>query len=137
MADFELAHKLTAGFEGGYSDHPNDNGNWTGGAMGVGKLIGTNLGIAAPVLKAYLKRMPTVQDMKSLKIETAKKIYKINYWDQIRGDEWNNQDNANIVYDMAVNSGVSRSIKLWQIAMGLKPTGKMNKETLDKTNQLT
>ena len=31
MASFEIAYNLTAKNEGGYTDNPDDNGNWTGG----------------------------------------------------------------------------------------------------------
>jgi hypothetical protein len=33
--------------EGGYSNDPDDPGNWTGGKVGVGRLLGTKFGIAA------------------------------------------------------------------------------------------
>ena len=42
--------------------------------------------------------------MKSLSPSMAKDIYKKNYWNPIRGNEIKNQDSANIIYDMAVNS---------------------------------
>ena len=37
----------TLAYEGGYSANPKDPGNWTGGKVGVGKLLGTKSGIAA------------------------------------------------------------------------------------------
>ena len=79
MAKFIKAHEFVERAEGGYTDNPNDNGNWTGGKKGSGDLIGTNFGISAPVLKAYLGRTPSVADMKNLKKSTAEKIYKKNY----------------------------------------------------------
>lgn len=129
MADFEIAHNLTSNFEGGFTNNPNDRGNWVDG-----KLIGTKYGISAPVLKQYLGRTPTAKEMKDLSKETAKEIYRLNYWVPIKGDEILFQKPANEIYDMAVNSGVSTSIKLSQRQYGLKETGFMNKETLSKIN---
>lgn len=129
MADFITAHKLTAINEGGYSNDSADRGNWYKGV-----LIGTNKGVSAPVLAAYLKRMPTVDEMKNLSDQTALAIYKKNYWDIMWGDKWVSQENANAVYDMGVNAGIEVSIKLWQHAIGVTETGKMNNETLSKTN---
>lgn len=134
MADFKQAHAITVVSEGGYTDNPDDNGNWTGGKKGYGNLIGTNHGIAAFVLKAYLKRMPTVADMKNLTKETAELIYKLNYWNPLRGDEIQNQGKANILYDSAVNYGVSVAIKMAQRLLELPETGRMNNQTIDKIN---
>jgi lysozyme family protein len=129
MANFDIAHKKTSVNEGGYTNDANDSGNYVDG-----KLIGTNLGISAPVLKAYLKRTPTVAEMKNLSPAVAAAIYKKNYWDVMKGDDWNSQDNANKVYDMCVNAGCGTAIKLWQSTIGVPQTGKMDKVTLDKTN---
>jgi lysozyme family protein len=109
MADFEIAYKITARIEAGFQKNPDDNGNWTGGQKGVGNLVGTNWGITAPQLAAYLKRTPTVSDMKNLKKETAKIIFKINYWNPINGDQIPDQDIANAMFDMAVNAGTGTS----------------------------
>jgi lysozyme family protein len=112
MADFEKAYKRTGIFEGGYTDEEDDNGNWTGGKKGVGLLVGTKYGISAPVLMQYMGKLPTVQNMKNLSLVTVKDIYNKFYWKPIRGNEINNQDTANSIYDMAVNSGVGTAIKL-------------------------
>jgi lysozyme family protein len=134
MADFEIAYKLTAINEGGYTDNADDNGNWTGAKKGVGVLVGTNHGISAPVLQKHLGRTPTVADMKNILIDTVKAIYKKNYWNVIRGDEMTRQNVANSVYDSAVNMGCGRAIKLAQKAAGLPETGKMNNQTIKALN---
>jgi len=134
MADFLTSHKRRLIIEGGYSDIKDDNGNWTGGIKGKGVLIGSNLGIAAATLKAYLGRTPTVEEMKGLTQKTAHDIYIKNYWLPIRGDDIEFQESANQVYDNVVNFGVSAGIKIQQRALGLKETGKMNQETLNKIN---
>ena len=134
MAQFDPAHKLTSLNEGGYTDDANDSGNWTGGKIGVGLLVGTNHGISAPVLSDYLKRPVTVADMKNLTADTAKAIYIKNYWNKIRGFEINDQNAANSIYDSAVNMGVGTAIKLAQRSLGIKETGVMDVLTLNTLN---
>lgn len=135
MANFEIADKLTRKAEGGYSDHREDNGNWTGGKIGVGVLIGTKYGISAPVLMTYLGRVPTVLEMKNLSSETVTKIYNKNYWKAIKGDEITNQDIANKIYDMAVTSGPGTAIKLAKRVRNHPESTKMDDAFLKLLNQ--
>lgn len=134
MANFLIAYNNTAKNEGGYTNNPKDRGNWTGGAVNSGVLIGTNYGISAPVLMRFLKRTPTVDEMKNLPISTAQQIYKAEYWNPFRGDEVLIQEVANSIYDSAVNMGVGTSIKLTQRSLKLPETGKMNDATLTVLN---
>lgn len=112
MADFDIAYKRTKISEGGYSNHRQDKGNWTRGDINKGILIGTNYGISAPVLMAYLGRTPTVSEMKNLSLDTVRLIYEKNYWKPIRGNEIVNQDIANDIYDAGVMSGPGTAIKM-------------------------
>lgn len=70
LADFSHAG-LCIGFvlseEGGYTDHHDDPGNWTGGIVGKGELRGTKFGISA---LAY----PHL-DIRNLSLGEAKGIY--------------------------------------------------------------
>ncbi|MEN6384960.1 MAG: glycosyl hydrolase 108 family protein [Phycisphaerales bacterium] len=134
MADFRIAFRRTGIFEGGYTDDPNDNGNWTGGVKGRGTLIGTNHGVSAPVLSEYLGRTATVSDMRSLSLEVVEKIFRRKYWDKVRGDEIINQDSANEIFDDAINAGVAPAIRKAQRALGLKDDGFMGPVTLNKIN---
>lgn len=119
MADFETAFNLTMKIEGGYQCMPEDNGNWTGGKKDVGFLIGTKFGISAPVLKAYLGRNPTIDEMKNLSLETAKSIYKKNFWDVNKLDEVKDQKIANEMFDTATNCGELTAAKFLQRALNL------------------
>lgn len=136
MANFEIADKLTRTSEGGYSDHREDNGNWTGGKIGKGVLIGTRYGISAPVLMAYLGRVPTVFEMKNLSEETVSKIYIRNYWTAIRGNEIVNQEIANKIYDMAVTSGTGTAIKLAKRVRNHPESTTMDDQFLNLLNQV-
>jgi lysozyme family protein len=134
MADFLTAHNRTVKFEGGYQCDPDDNGNWTGAKKGIGRLIGTKYGITASVLAAYMKKEPSVDDMKNLDPDVARMIYFRNYWSPIRGNEIQKQDEANIIYDSAVNMGVGTAIILAQRSLGLHETGIMDEITVQQLN---
>ena len=134
MAKFEIADEITSENEGGYTDNPNDSGNWTGGKIGVGQLIGTKYGISAPVLSSNLKRVATLFDMQSLSHEDAMAIRKKLYWDKVKGNEINNQNIANSIYDSAINMGVGTAIKLAQRAASIDETGIMDQKTLKALN---
>ena len=112
-ADFSAAQRLVSKSEGGYSNDTRDPGNYTGAKIGVGKLIGTNYGISAPVLVSYWKgkygKEPTEFDMKSLPYSVALEIYKKGYWNAIKGDEIDDQKVASILYDAAVNQGSGKA----------------------------
>ncbi len=61
------------------------------------------------------KRAYPLNDIKNMNKETAKAIYKLHYWDVMRLDDkrmppWLKQ----AMFDFAVNSGVSRSVKIFQ-----------------------
>jgi len=135
MANFKIADNLTRKSEGGYTGDADDNGNWTGGKKGVGVLVGTKFGISAPVLMAYLRRIPTVLEMKNLSKETVERIYIKNYWNPIRGNEIINQNIANDIYDMAVNAGVGTAITLAKRARNIEESGKMDNRFLKIINQ--
>lgn len=109
MASFEswmLPHKrryrrIMAGYQNLY----NDSGNWTGGKIGHGQQIGTNRSIAAPTLKAWRGGFVSHSDMLNLSVSEAMQIYKVNYWDRIKGDSINSQLLADILADMKSSAG--------------------------------
>lgn len=41
-------------------------------------------------------------------------FYRKEFWDKIKGDEIESQEAANILYNFAVNSGVSRTVKAYK-----------------------
>lgn len=102
-SNFAACDKKRRKYEGGMSRDPNDPGNWTGGKVGVGSLLGTKYGIAA---NSY----PNV-DIPNLTEAQAAAIFKRDYWDKVAGD----QQPVGVdlcVYDIAVNSGAGRARQL-------------------------
>ena len=75
---FDRAFEETIGLEGGFSRDPDDNGNWTGGRKGLGKLKGTKYGISAA-------QYPSL-DIESLTLHGAKEICRRDYWSPLRLD---------------------------------------------------
>jgi lysozyme family protein len=134
VSAFLQAQERTAEFEGGYQRDSRDNGNWTGGRRGRGRLVGTNHGISAPLLASYLGRTPSIADMKNLTAETANEIYRKQYWAQIKGDEIKDKETAAQIYDSAVNMGIGTAIMLTQRSLGLPETKVMDQATLDALN---
>ena len=96
---FETVVSMVLDHEGGYVNHPSDPGGQT------------NYGIS--------KRAYPELDIAGLTEEDAKKIYKEDYWDRIKGDDLP-VGVACAVMDYAVNSGISRSSKALQSACGIK-----------------
>lgn len=125
--DFDTAFEILIGHEGVLSLDRKDPGNWTSGKVGTGELKGTKYGVSAA---AYPKL-----DIASLTLEEAKTIYKKDYWDPIKLDRFPPE----IVYDLfdiAVNSGVDRSIKLLQRSLGVTEDGKVGGNTILGVNSI-
>ena len=88
MANFNLFLPELLKAEGGYQNKISDR---KGNTNSLGQMVGTKYGISAPVYEAYIKRPPTVSDMKNLPLSTAVLIAKKYYWDACNADEIENQ----------------------------------------------
>lgn len=89
MANFEKIFKELIIIEGGYSDHPHDAG---------GK---TKYGITEEVAR----RNGYDGDMRLLPLETAKRIYLIEFWEPFNFDMIQNSKVAGELFEFTVNSG--------------------------------
>jgi len=110
--DFETAFQSLIGNEGGYSLDPHDRGNWTGGAINVGQCKGTKYGISAASYPA--------EDIENLTLDRAAEIYRRDFWGAAGCDLVPDSVKFDL-FDIAVNSGVTRAIKVLQQAVGLGP----------------
>jgi len=118
--------EATLKHEGGYTNNPKDPGNWTGGKVGKGRLLGTNMGIAAHAFPHL--HIPSITK------DTAVGIYEKKYWDKLRGDDLPIGVDA-VVYDYGVNSGTGRAAKCIQRISGAKPDGAIGTLTLKAINK--
>ena len=123
---FEQAFKEVVGLEGVYSNGPSDPGNWTGGAYNVGTLKGTKYGISA---KAYPN-----EDIEALTLEQAQAIYHRDYWMPLRCDDLSGPV-ASVLFEQAVNQGVTASIKRLQKTLNLAQDGIIGPVTLGAINK--
>jgi lysozyme family protein len=95
--DAALARLLA--HEGGYTNHPADPGGTT------------NFGITIVDYRKYVKPDATAADVRAMKLDEAKAIYRAKYWDAQRCDALPaGVDYA--VFDYGVNSGIGRSGKV-------------------------
>lgn len=103
---YEFCLQRVLAHEGGYTNHPADPGG------------PTNFGITIFDYRKYVKPDATAADIRAMKADEAKTIYRARYWDAQRCDELPaGVDFA--VFDYGVNSGTGRSGKVLRRALKL------------------
>lgn len=105
---WQRSREFVRRWEGGYSDSPEDHGNWTGGRKGVGELKGTKFGISAGSYPHL--------DIRNLTMQQADDIYRRDYWQASGADKlpW---PYCLLVFDTAVLHGVGTA-RLWAKEVG-------------------
>jgi lysozyme family protein len=107
MKEFERALTRVLVHEGGYVNHPSDPGGET------------NKGITKRVYDTYRERVgKPAQSVRNISQAEIAAIYKSAYWDLAKCDQLP-VGISYVVFDGAVNSGVSQSIKWLQRALGV------------------
>ena len=100
--NFDRAFDIIIGHEGGYVNDPRDPGGET--KYGISK-------------RAYPN-----EDIKNLTLDRAKELYKRDYWNALEAETL--PDAARLmVFDCAVNCGVTAAKKLLQRSIGVKDDG--------------
>lgn len=118
MNEFERSLKKVLVHEGGYVNHPKD----PGGA--------TNQGVTQRVYDDFRRQMKLApRSVKELTAAERDAIYRQRYWNLIKGD-YLPPGVSYVVFDGAVNSGVSQSVKWLQRALGIKADGLLGPGTL-------
>jgi lysozyme family protein len=117
--EFARCLKKVLVHEGGFVDHPKD----PGGA--------TNKGVTFRVYNGYRKRKGLPQrSVKFISDAEVADIYRELYWNKIRGDELPSGVSY-ILFDGAVNSGPTQSVKWAQRALGLVADGNIGPATIE------
>jgi len=127
-AAFDKAFERLIGHEGALSVDSKDPGNWTGGRVNVGVLLGTKFGIAA-------NTYPDL-DIPKLTLDQAKAIYYRDWWLKAGADEFD----AAIVYqlwDFAVNAGMSTAKRALQRAASVADDGQVGPLTIAAVKAMT
>lgn len=115
---FDKAHDFVAKWEGGWDNHPNDPGGPT--MYGVSLRFLEDLGIEWGDLD--FDGDIDIDDVRLVTLEKARELFKAAFWDRLRLDEvpplcaW-------VLYDTAVNMGLSYARKLFQKAVGITADG--------------
>lgn len=108
-ANFDACMAEVFSHEGGYVNHPSDPGGET------------NFGIS--------KRSYPREDIRGMTKARAAEIYRRDFWNKVRGDQLPEGIDL-VVFDPAVNSGVSRGAKWLQKALGVKQDGAIGAVTI-------
>jgi lysozyme family protein len=111
MAEIKTALVKLFGVEGGFQRLHDDNGNWTGGKVGVGRLVGTKYGISAASYPAL--------DIPNITLDHAAYIYDRDFWSPLRLSEVTSQAIAEEICDTAVNCGVVTAAVIVQESVNL------------------
>ena len=115
--NFDAALKAILHHEGGYVNHPADPGGMT------------NLGVTKRIWEEWVGHEVDEKAMRGLTPEMVAPLYKVKYWDKIKGDELPTGVDY-CVFDAAVNSGPGRAAKWLQACVGVEPDGGIGPKTL-------
>lgn len=134
MAEFKKALIRTAKYEGGYANDPDDLGAET--YKGVSRRANPSWA-GWPIIDGYKKKYKDFKPYLDKDVELQKlveSIYRNSYWLPIKGDDLTSQNIANEIFDMAVNSGVSKAIKIAQKVVGFDDSGIMTSILVERLN---
>lgn len=107
--------------EGGYVDHPED----PGGA--------TMKGITLATFSAFKGKPMTKDELRAISDADVNTIYKDQYWDALRCDELKSGVDL-LAFDMAVNKGVRRAVRLMQRGAGAVEDGALGPKSMAAIN---
>jgi lysozyme family protein len=115
--NFEEALKAILKHEGGFVNHKLDPGGMT------------NLGVTKRVWETWVGKTVSEADMRALTPATVAPMYRKQYWDAVKGDELPSGLDY-LMFDFAINAGVSRAIRTMQKAIGTTPDGAIGPKTM-------
>lgn len=122
MADFEIAYGKTARNEAGYGHDPQDKGGET--FNGISRVYhprwpGWQIIDEAKKCSNFPACLVKDQAIREKLAEMEKVFYCMEFWGPVKGDDIEDQDLANALYDMAVNGGISPAVKMLQKALNI------------------
>ena len=133
MAEFDTAFKKTIAAEGGYVHDPSDLGGET--YKGVARARnGKWPGWQLIDLHKNRGRFPDSLENDQQLQDHVRTLYRNQYWDRICGDDIEDQDVAESIFDFGVNAGPRTSMKLAPIAVAAEVDGVIGPNTLAKLN---
>src|SRR5665647_3694142 len=133
MAEFTAAFPLVIANEGGYVNDPDDPGGETYKGIARKKQpewIGWTI---VDLMKKQAHFPASLDSIMDLQAEIVR-FYKVIFWNKVGGDQINDQDIANSIFDFAINTGVSTSVGLAQTVVGSKCDGVIGPQTIQAIN---
>ena len=129
MAKFDIEFNKLILSEGGYVDDPNDSGGET--YLGISrknnpKWIGWE--VIDDEKKKGLKNITARLKKDKALTNSAKLLYKQNYWDVLELDDVPSQTIAHELFDTCVNCGKATAIRIAQQVLMMTVTGKWSDE---------
>jgi len=118
ISNWDQAFKQMLASEGGFTDDERDKGN----SLPDGRKGSTMLGVTQFNWEAHVGHQVTHDQMRKLSPADVEPLYKKKYWDVVRADELPSGIDY-LVFDMGVNAGPGRSIKIMQTALGVPADG--------------
>lgn len=115
--NFEKALAVILHHEGLWSDHRDD----PGGA--------TMKGVTLRTFSEFLGRPATKEELRGITDEQLGKIYRKRYWDVVACPRLPSGLDL-VVFDMAVNSGPGRAVRILQETLGVTADGSVGPKTL-------
>lgn len=122
MANFKKSLEKVLRWEGEWSNHEADKGGCT------------MKGITLATYQNYFGKDKTCEDLRNIPQYQVEYIYKIGYWDKIKGDYIQSQSVAELLFDMAVNSGPRTAIKKMQMLVNVEADGIVGPKTIAAIN---
>ena len=117
-ANWQQAFEQMLASEGLFTDDPRDPGN----KLPDGRKGSTMLGVTQYNWEAHVGHQVTHDDMRKLTAADVEPLYKKKYWDVVRADELPSGIDY-MVFDMGVNAGPGRAIKLLQTSVHVPADG--------------
>jgi len=134
MAKFEIAYEKTLANEGGYSNDPKDLGGetWKGVAR---KMHPQWPGFA--IIDETRANTNKDQFVHALSVDEeldqlVHAFYKAEFWDKLCGDNIDNQEVANELFDTAVNQGLKTASLQFQEALNLLNNNQKHYSDIDE-----
>jgi lysozyme family protein len=125
LNNWDKSFDMVIAHEGGFTNDERDPGN----KLPDGRKGSTMLGCTQANWEKYIGHTVTQDDMKALKKEDVKPLYKRDYWDAVRGDDLPaGVDYA--VFDFAINAGPAAARKMIQKALGVTADGSIGPATM-------
>ncbi|MDD3488327.1 MAG: glycosyl hydrolase 108 family protein [Paludibacter sp.] len=135
MAKFNLALLKVLSHEGGYVNDPDDLGGET--YKGIARNSHSSWSGWQIIDKSKKDKSFPVKIVNDVNLQQlVEQFYFELFWQPLKADQIQNQTSAESVFDFAVNSGLSTSVRLVQSIAGTKIDGIIGAQTLNKINSI-